>query len=232
MSFRLLKACGWGGLLALAGCQGPQDDSLIFSEVRVWNMPAEGPRIPAPRSVTCAPDDTTYVLDNAGRVLVFSPEGAYLRHWWMPEYDIGKPEGIHVLLDGRIAVTDTHYQRVILFTPEGNVSFQFGASGRGPGEFIFPVAITQDPEGYLYVAEYGGNDRIQKFDLKGTPILQFGQFGSGPGQFQRPSGLAWHDQLLYVADAMNHAIHVYNAEGQFQWSFPDDGLNAPYGVTI
>ena len=33
----------------------------------------------------------------------------------MPEYERGRPEGALFLRDGRIAVTDTHYHRIIFF---------------------------------------------------------------------------------------------------------------------
>jgi iron(III) transport system ATP-binding protein len=90
-----------------------------------------------------------------------------------------------------------------------------GKLGRGTGEFIYPVALSEDDHGHLYVAEYGSNDRIQKFDMDGNALASFGSFGTEPGEFQRPSGMVWIDGLVYVADAFNNRLQVFSAEGKF-----------------
>ena len=104
----------------LAGCEGsgtlPQ---LVVSSVTTIQMPPDGASVPAPRSMTFDRDGQLYVLDNAGRVLVYAPSGKPLREWHMPEFDVGKPEGICVFHDGRIGVADTHYHRVVLFDADG-----------------------------------------------------------------------------------------------------------------
>jgi iron(III) transport system ATP-binding protein len=91
----------------------------------------------------------------------------------------------------------------------------FGREGQGPGEFIYPVAVTKDAQENLYIAEYGSNDRVQKFTSDGTFLLAFGAFGTRPGEFQRPSGLAWRDGKIYAADAFNNRIQVFTDDGKF-----------------
>ncbi len=204
-------------LLSTTGCTLSTTDSVLpVKHVRHWSMPAAGQKIPAPRSLCFGPNNEVFVLDNAGRVLVFSTAGKVLRQWEMPEHDVGKPEGICILADGRIAVADTHYSRVVFFDGEGNVLGMHGQQGRAAGEFIYPVAITQDGEQNYYVCEYGGNDRIQKFTAAGELLGEFGSFGTSPGQFQRPSGIVWHDAEVYVADAINNRIQVFSDDGEFQ----------------
>ena len=155
-----------------------------------WFMPPDGPRVPAPRGMTVSPDGEYLVLDNAGRVLAFDETGTLQRQWWMPETSVGKPEGICVLKDGRIAVADTHYHRVVLFSHEGKVVGMFGKQGSGPGEFEFPVSVIQDDKENLYVCEYGNfNDRAQKFRPDGTFVIQIGSYGTEDGQFQRIAGM-------------------------------------------
>ena len=126
-------------------------------------MPPDGRKIPAPRAISVGPNNDYYVLDDAGRVLVFNKTGTLLKQWRMPEYDVGKPEGICIFKDGRIAVADTHYHQVVFFDSSGEVLSTLGAFGEDPGQFIYPVAIVQDDAENFYVCEYGGNDRIQKF---------------------------------------------------------------------
>ena len=202
--------------LAVAGClAGGEAPTLEFRQVRSLSMPPEGPKIPAPRGATFDSDGTLYVLDDAGRVLVFDRESKLIRKWFMPEYSVGKPEGVWRFLDGRIAVADTHYHRVVIFDEEGNVLTMHGERGAEPGQFEYPIAITQDPHGNYYVAEYGGNDRVQKFDVDGNWLLEFGEFGVHDGEFQRPSGIVWQDGHLFVVDAINNRVQVFQDSGEF-----------------
>ena len=114
-----------------------------------------------------------------------------------------------MLGDGKIVVCDTHYSQVLVFSPEGEVLRKFGQVGRGDGEFIYPVAIARDSQNCLYIGEYGSNDRIQKFTADGKHLLTFGSFGTKPGQFQRPSGIVWHEGVVYVADAVNNRVQRF-----------------------
>ena len=223
-------------VFGFAGCY--EDSAPVISVKREsnWLMPPDGAKVPAPRGMTVSPDNEYLVLDNAGRVLVFNETGDVVRQWWMPEYSVGKAEGICVLKDGRIAVADTHYHRVVFFDHEGQVTGMFGQHGSKPGDFVYPVKIAQDPEENLYVCEYGQNDRVQKFRPDGTFLLQFGGPGTEPGQFQRPSGIVWYDHLLYVVDAFNNRIQVFKETGELVAILKDSDKIAevryPYDITL
>lgn len=210
----LLKVLMLFLVVLLVGCSG-SDTTLYVKKESVWNMPPDGPRVPAPRGMTVSPDGEYLVLDNAGRILVFDKDGELKRHWWMPEYSVGKPEGVCVLKDGRIAVADTHYHRVVFFNHEGEVTGMFGKLGTGPGEFIYPVSVIQDDKENIYVCEYGNfNDRAQKFRKDGTFVTQIGSYGTEDGQFQRPSGAAWFDGRVYIVDAFNNRVQVFDEDGK------------------
>ncbi|MEM7383386.1 MAG: ATP-binding cassette domain-containing protein [Verrucomicrobiota bacterium] len=202
-------------LSILTGCGGPSDPLLEVGPMDAWPVPASGGSLPAPRSVAVTAAGETIVLDNAGRVLVMDENGEVLRSWSMPDSEVGKPEGITCLEDGRIIVCDTHYHQVLIFDSSGKVVQQFGKLGEEPSQFIYPVAVTTDPAGNLYIGEYGGNDRVQVFDRQGQFLRQFGGFGMEPGDFQRPSGLVWHEGKVYVADAINNRIQVFTEKGSF-----------------
>lgn len=202
--------------LIIFGC-GDQttDPEMSFTKFDTWKVPASGSFLPAPRGLYADEHDTVYVLDDAGRVLVYDSHGKLIKQWEMPEFAAGKPEGVWKLLDGRVAVADTHYHRVVLFNEDGSVSHKFGTQGTGAGQFVFPVTIAQDPKGFIYVGEYGDCQRIQKFTVDGVYVTEFGKHGSNEGEFQRPSGIAWQDGLVYVVDAFNDRIQVFEDEGKF-----------------
>ncbi len=202
-------------ILLCCGCTDPPEQQLVMSQFRTWNIPADGSRIPAPRALYADANDIVYCLDDAGRVLLYSPDGDIQQVWRMPASENGRPEGIVKLQDGRIAVADTHYHRIVFFHPDGTVESMLGTKGRNPGQFVYPVAVAQDPDGFLYVGEYGDRQRVQKFKTDGTFITEFGEHGTAIGQFQRPSGLIWHNQEVLVVDAFNNRIQVFSDKGEF-----------------
>lgn len=201
--------------LYVAGCGGPAGPAISITDVHSWPVPPEGELQPAARSLTIGNHGEVIALDTGGRVLVYAPDGSIAKQWHMPDNKNGNPEGVCVLHDGRVVVGDTHYHRVVIFAPDGQSYKTFGKEGRGPGEFIYPVAVAKDDQDNLYIAEYGSNDRVQKFTSDGHFLLSFGSFGTLPGQFQRPSGLAWHDGKIYAADAFNNRIQVFTDDGKF-----------------
>ena len=234
-----LRALPWLLMLVglwTVGCGGGEEPALSIREVESWNLPANEGRMPAPRGICPGPDHEVFVLDNAGRVLVYDADHAIKRQWWMPEYAIGKAEGVCVLRDGRVAVADTHYHQVVIFDQTGQVLLQFGKYGEGPGEFIYPVKVIQAPSGTLYVCEYGGHDRVQMFQPDGTWLGEFGTSGTAPGEFQRPSGIVWREGLLYVADAFNNRVQVFTEQGKFVRVLADGVAGAslyyPYDLTL
>jgi len=223
-------------LVCIVGCGGGAEPVLPVEVERNWIMPADGPRIPAPRAVATRGETELIVLDTAGRALVFGRDRKLLRSWDMPEHEQGTAEDVCVLRDGRIAVADTHYHRVLLFSPEGKLLGRFGDYGQEPGQFIYPVGLAEDASGYLYVCEYGGNDRVQKFTADGEYLLSFGTFGTGREQFQRPSDLVWHEGQVYVADALNNRVQVFSDAGEFKGTLSgpdvDLGLRFPYDIAL
>jgi sugar lactone lactonase YvrE len=154
----------------------------------------------------------------------------------MPESKIGTPEDLVVLRNGNVLVPDTHYYRVVIFSPEGEILRTFGKHGTGDGEFLFPVSACEDASGNIYVCEYGSNDRVQKFTKDGEFITSFGGFGTGPGEFQRPAGMLWHDGSIYVADSTNHRIQVFSDDGEFQrvlgGAEKPIGMKFPYDIAM
>ncbi|WP_421861462.1 NHL repeat-containing protein [Marinobacter salarius] len=67
--------------------------------------------------------------------------------------------------------------------------------------------------------------------------LTWGEKGSGPGQFNDPTGVAVTDTEVFVSDARNGSIQVFDHQGHFKREFgtPGDGigeLGRPMNLTI
>jgi hypothetical protein len=121
----------------------------------------------------------------------------------------------------------------------GSFSIKFLASGDTtkadgflyePDKFSQPVAITVagDRTSYIFVAD-AGKDSVFQFTKEGlegvNPTLasgskkqvqvSFGGRGTGLTQFNRPSGVAYLDQILYVADRGNRRVLRFKLTGDF-----------------
>ena len=77
------------------------------------------------------------------------------------------------------------------------VTLEFGDKGTGPGQFEDARAITVDPAGLVYVAEYQSG-RIQKFDSSGK-YLDAIAIDAGKGGSIIPSIAATYDGHLWVS---------------------------------
>ena len=175
-----------------------------------------------------------YVIDKDARVQRFNEAGELLSQWRMPEWTTGKPTGASVAPDGSVIVADTHYYRIVAFSPDGIERWRFGTYGLEEGSFIYPTDIACTADGEFFVSEYGSNDRIQVFDAQKKFVRAFGSFGNDAGQFARPQSIAWSEsrQELYVADSVNGRVQVFTREGRLLRVLADGVLEYPYGLDL
>jgi DNA-binding beta-propeller fold protein YncE len=229
-SFWLLASGSWL-LLSLPGCgDATQPDA-------VWLRTGAGPdEVVYPRAIDySAKDDTFFVVDRLGRVQQIDRGGRYLGEFAMPQTRLGKPVGVTVGPDGNLYIPDTHYQRVMVYKPDGTPVRQWGEAGTGPGQFTYPTDIAFDAKGNVFVSEYGDGARVQVFDKVGTYLYAFGRFGKGDGEFSRPQSMLIEGDVVYVTDACNHRIAVFRTDGTFVRNMGGIGsglgqFRFPYGL--
>lgn len=208
-------------------------------------------RLDYPRAADVAPDGSVVIIDKSGRVQRFAPDGTMITGWRMLRTDNGMPTGVSVDRHGRLWIADTHEYRVLIVAPDGRELGSFGAYGRGDGEFVYPTDILflddADPSRCrVVVSEYGGNDRLQWFDVAidgdqgvhARRVASLGRQGSGAGEFLRPQSMSRApDGSIVVADACNHRIVRVSADGQWLGAVGEPGrglgqLAYPYGVSV
>jgi len=219
--------------LLLSGCGKAQQPEAI------WCSTGQGPgQVVYPRGIAySSKDDTYYLIDRAARIQHITGTGGPIGGWQMPEYAQGKPVGLTVGPDGNLWVPDTHYHRVLIFSPDGRELFRFGTKGHGHGEFDLPTAIAFDSAGNIYVAEYGENNRIQVFDKDWKFLRQIGDFGNGPGQVSRPQSMVIVGDTIYTTDSCNHRLAVFTTDGTFVRTMGHSGdapgeYRFPYGLVM
>ena len=210
----------------------------------IWGETGRGPgQLVYPRAIAYAPaDGSFFVVDRTARVQHFDRDGKFLNGWSMPANQLGKPVGVSVGPDGNVWVPDTHYHRVIVYTPAGKEVLRFGGpydrrkgDSVSGGEFIYPTDVAFDSKGRVFVSEYGGHDRVQVFTPAGTFLYAFGRFGEGPGEFNRPQSMVIEGDTVFITDACNHRIVVYKTDGTYVRTFGGLGggpgeFRFPYGL--
>jgi DNA-binding beta-propeller fold protein YncE len=203
-------------LVLLVGCVPVEESNT--KTVLVWGKRGlNHGRFQKPRALAIDARDQLFIADKTGFIQKFDRAGTFLKSWRLPDFQIGLPCGLSISNDGNLLVADTHYFRVLTYSPDGELLAERtigGRTGRAPGQFGFVTDVVQDRAGNFYVSEYGDNDRIQKFDPSGKFLLQIGAHGSEPGEFLRPQSLAFDGTgQLWVADACNHRIQVFDVSG-------------------
>jgi hypothetical protein len=115
---------------------------------------------------------------------------------------------------------------------------EFGSSGSGDGELVFPVDVAADNTSDVFVTD-SGNSRVQRFSHSGAFETAWGTLGSDPGQFLSPAGIDTDGTNVYVADQGNHRVQKFDASGTHLLTFgsgaagnSDLDLSAPSDVAV
>ena len=128
-------------------------------------------------------------------------------------------------------------QRISKVTLDHQFLGQFGAFGRGDGQFVWPRSIALDGAGSVYATDDFLN-RVSIFDPDGTFQCSWGEAGDGKGQLNAPSGMAFDaDENLVMVDALNHRVQRFTKDGKYLGGFgcqgANDGqFNMPWGLCL
>ncbi|MBM3987392.1 MAG: hypothetical protein FJ294_05490 [Planctomycetes bacterium] len=153
-------------------------------------------------------------VSGSDAVVELSLSGVELRRigaWGRAPGELREPGGIAVAGD-LLYIADTGNDRVQRFSLADGAVRTCGERGRSEGQFLRPSDIAVDDVGCVYVSD-SGNHRVVKLDRDLKFLKAWGDFGPHPGFFAEPDGLAWHAGELYVVDADNHRVQVFDAEG-------------------
>jgi len=223
---------------------------LVDWQPEVSGTPAE------PMGLALDPRGEVYVADAANRRLhrgsPFAAEGSLRGAGEAPravgtpwtrrdaEDRMQAPEYVLFDAEGRLWVSDTANDRVLLFAPDANGALTADTTAGAPTvDLDDPVGLAIDPDGMLFVVD-SNNHRIRRYS--GSPLaLQAPDIGTGsPGrantELDHPRGLAIvqrTEPLLYVADRDNDRVQVLQRDGTFVKSLAlpaGDSFDAPEDV--
>lgn len=196
---------------------------------------AKGGRMSSPYGVAVDADDNIYVTDlKRGRIVVYNADGKFKRYIgdFKGEGLFQDPQSIAIDLGtGRIYLTDTARDFVLILDRTGKVLAQLGkrGGGNGPAEFKQPTEVAIY-DGEVFILDRK-NGRIQVLDLDGNFRRQFDLGGAGSSD---ANGMAFDSQGRLFVPALNW-VEVFNREGHLLFRFGQSGtqpgeFHAPKGI--
>lgn len=185
--------------------------------------------------------DPARELDPGHQVVdVFSSSGGWIETWTgsnTPAKDFAptSPNGLAVdQATGEVYVTDEEHHVIDVFNEHG--AYERQLTGRGTpaprGEFGVVAAVAiNDANDRVYVPD-SFNRLVYVFSTTGTYVETWNG-SSTPSESFRPVDLAADNSSgdVYVVDAENGVIDIFNAVGIYQGQL-SDGLSVPRGIGI
>src|SRR6185436_16351833 len=181
------------------------------------------------QQVRVDPQDNIWIVDaGSNQVVKFDAEGRY-------QLVLGrKPESITLRSGPDVSATtaDAAFVAGRGGAPEGGGGGGAAGAGINGDGFSRPSDVTWDRAGNIYVADgFGTNNRIAKFNKDGDFVKTWGHTGSGQGQFNGVRGIASDASgNIYVADAGNKRIQVFDGEGTFKSQI--SGVGSPQAICV
>lgn len=128
------------------------------------------------------------------------------------QHSFRQPSDVVVGNNKNVYVLDGVNNKIKVFNLQGDYLFSFGKTGKGKGEFHFPLGIGIDNNDRIYVAD-SGNHRVQIFTPDGAYLSQF-TTNTDKGKPSDPTDVVVNSKLniCYVVDNDNHRILLYDLE--------------------
>src|SRR5262245_30550099 len=125
--------------------------------------------------------------------------------------------------DGHLLVTDAAHAWVQVFDKAtGKFITRFGGKGDDDKHLDKPEGIAVDPNGNIFIADYN-TGYIKKYDASYNWVLTFSEYGSEKGQNIKSEFMDIRDGKLYMPEAGNHRVDVFDLDGKFLFDFGGQG---------
>ena len=151
-----------------------------------------------------------FVADSKNhRIQVFDTDGNFLKQFGTHGDYVGQlnhPIDVHAY-DNQIFVADSARASILVFDLNGKFMREFEVNQNLSG--------TSEPYGVfvyddlIFVSDIGDSS-VKIFDLDGNLVKQFGQYGDRYGEFKHPNLAITDGNRIFVSDAHNYRIQIFN----------------------
>lgn len=179
---------------------GQNGENLVFSQ---------------PTAVLPNPDGTIWVLAYGSNELVLMDVNGFVinrTNGALNGFD--RPLDLIRAADGSLLVSEFAGDRISVFDKKGHFVKSFGSKGIGLGNMVGPQFLAQDSDGNIFVSDFG-NARIDVFDREGNALSYFGGKNADFSGLKAPTGVAYADGFVFVADAITGAIYRFDTAGNY-----------------
>lgn len=187
--------------------------------------------------------------DGQPHVYRLAADGTYEAGYFTDYTTMQRTNDLTVGIDGKLYVTSAvgSLRKGLRISLSGTVEETFG-SGYDTGwqevppagQFDKPTGIACDSQGNVYIADVERHVKlVSKFSSTGTYVTRFGGTGSGDGQFGDGSSFWYQDGMgldvdaddrIFVADARNARVNVFDADGGSLGAFGTGTMAFPVDV--
>ena len=160
-----------------------------------------------PYGVTISKHGELFIIDGENyRILKINsfgePELSFGDYRWGTG-KLDRPSQIEITRSDDVYVSDKTANRIVVYDYFGNYTNQLGL-----GIVNSPGGIACDQNGNVWIADTG-NNRIVLLSPAGRVLLSWGTEGDKLGAFRRPADVAVGDGKVYVLDAGNSRVQVF-----------------------
>ncbi len=170
-----------------------------------------------------------YLLDNnKNKVVILNQDGGVIR--MIPEFAnaeyYDEPVAVNLFSDGRIAVLDKGFKKVITVTNKGDMISSFGNVDGGISSFDNPIDMVIDAYDNFYILD-AGKQQILKFNNKGL----FRGAVAVVNPIAIASDIAQNIYLLFLVNE-KFTVQIFNSELQMKERIELPGLLEPTDVAV
>jgi DNA-binding beta-propeller fold protein YncE len=189
----------------------------------------------SPRGAAVDSKGNIWVIDTGNnRVEKFNEKGEYLSQFGTKGTGNGQfttPKNLAVDSNGNVWVADSGNNRVEKFNEKGEYVCQFSAGTN-------PIGVAVDSKGNIWSDNDNESGAIEEHSETCGFVTSFVKRGSEAGQVLEPKRLAVDaNGYIWVPDAFNDRVEVFNSKGEFVTKFGSFGsgaeqMNYPVGVSV
>jgi len=198
----------------------------------------------APYKITSDSKGRVMVADDQGRVMVADNRGrsihifdfAKRKHSRIaggPGERLQSPAGLAVDGHDQLYITDAQLGAILVYNPNGKF-FRYIGNRKGERLFERPAGIAVDQaSGHIYVADPPRNVVVM-LDADGNILAKIGTgaSGSGSGEFAAPTDVVVRGEELFVLDAQNFRIQVFDLAGRFRASIHPESMGPSVAFSV